>query len=117
MNKISKSALAIFICITINPCSAQPLEQISSYVPETSRLINQTTIQANNAIRKIQKSDDLKIPKDWRLVSVTTVFKSNSNDQEFVLFFQDSKSNVHTLEIAASGLVSGRKIMTIKASE
>jgi hypothetical protein len=117
MNKISKSVLAIFVYSAINPCTAQPLEQTSSYVPETSKLINQTTIQANNAIRKIKKSDDLKIPKDWRLVSVATASKTSSNDQEFILFFQDSKSDVHTLGITNSGMVTGRNIIKIKASE
>jgi hypothetical protein len=117
MNKIFKSALAIFVCSSINPSAAQPLEQTSSYLPETSRLINQTSIQANNAIRKVQKTDDLQIPKDWRMVSVITASKISSNDQEFILFFQDSKSNVHTLGITTSGMVTGRNILKIKASE
>ena len=117
MNKIFKLALAIFICKSINPCAAQPLEQTSSFIPETSRLINQASIQANNAIRKAQKTDDLRIPKDWRLVSVTTVSKTSSNDPEFMLFFQDSKSNVYTLGITTSGMVTGRNIIKIKASE
>lgn len=117
MNEIFKIALTIFVCSSINPCAAQPLEQNSSYVPETSRLINQTSIQANNDIRKIQKTDDLKIPKDWRLVSVAAVSKTSSNDQEFILFFQDSKSNVHTLGITTIGMVTGRNIIKIKATE
>jgi hypothetical protein len=117
MSEIFKMALIIFVCSSINPCAAQPLEQTSSYVPEISRLINQTSIQSNNDIRKFQKTDDLKIPKDWRLVSVATVSKTSSNDQEFTLFFQDSKSNVHTLGITTSGMVTGRNIIKIKASE
>jgi hypothetical protein len=117
MNKIYKSALAILFYSSIIPCYAQPLAPTSSYVPETSRLINQTSIQANNAIRKAQKTDDLQIPKDWRLVSVTTALKTSSNDQEFMLFFQDSKSNVHSLGISSSGMVTGRNIIKIKASE
>lgn len=117
MNKIFTFAFTSFYFCSIVPCVAQPLEQTSSYVPETSRLINQTSIQANNTIRKVQKTDDLHIPKDWRLVSVATVSKTSSNDQEFILFFQDSKSNVHTLGINASGMVTGRNIIKIKASE
>lgn len=117
MNKAFKSVLTAFFYSSIIPCNAQPLEQTSSYVPETSRLINQTSIQANNAIRKVQKTEDLQIPRDWRLVSVTTVSKTSSNDQEFMLFFQDSKSNVHTVGITTSGMVTGRNIIKIKASE
>ena len=96
---------------------AQPLEQTPSYVPETSKLINQTSVQATNAIRKVQKTEDLLIPKDWKLVSVTPISKVGSNEQEFMLFFQDSKSNVHSIGVTAGGMVTGRNILKIKASE
>ncbi len=97
--------------------NAQPFEQMTSYVPETSRLINQSSIQATNTIRKVQKADDLIIPKDWKLVSVAPVSKLGSNEQEFMLFFQDSKSNVHSIGVTAGGMVTGRNILKIKASE
>lgn len=96
---------------------AQPLDQTSSFVPETSRFINQTAIQATNTIRKVQKTEDLSIPKDWKLVSVTPISKLGSSEQEFVLFFQDSKSSVHSIGITSSGMVTGRNILKIKAVE
>jgi hypothetical protein len=117
MNKFTLILTTIIATGLIDLSIAQPLEQTSSYIPETSKLINQTTVQATNAIRKVQKTDDLLIPKDWKLVSVAPIFKLGSNEQEFMLFFQDSKSNIHSLGVTSGGMVTGRNILKIKASE
>lgn len=117
MNKFTLLLTALIVAGPLDISIAQPLDQTPSYVTETSKLINQTSIQAANAIRKVQKTDDLLISKDWKLISVAPISKLGSNEQEFMLFFQDSKSNVHSIGITAGGMVTGRNILKIKASE
>ena len=96
---------------------SETLEGIIGYIPETSKIINQTSIQATTTVRKVQKTEDLSIPKDWRLISVSPISKIGSNEQEFMLFFQDSKANVHTLGITASGMITGRNNLKIKSTD
>ena len=117
MNKFTLILTTIIASGLIDLSFAQPLEQTQSYIPETSKLINQTSIQATNTIRKVQKTEDLLIPKDWKLVSVAPISKLGSNEQELMLFFQDSKSNVHSIGVTSGGMVTGRNILKIKASE
>lgn len=117
MNDAARFSVSTLGIVFVGTAIAQPLDQIYSYISETSRLINQSSIQATNTIRKVQKTDDLLLPKDWKLVSVVPVSKVGSNEQEFMLFFQDSKSNVHSIGISAGGMVTGRNSLKIKASE
>lgn len=104
----------IFFLISAN---SQPLSETTAYIPEVSRITNQSIGQANEILRSAQKNQDLIIPKDWKLVSVIPVTSRTSTDIEYVLFFQDAKSNVHSLSIASNGIVSGRNQIKIKAIE
>jgi hypothetical protein len=104
----------IFFLISAN---SQLLSETTAYIPEVSRITNQSITQANEILRSTQKNQDLVIPKDWKLVSVIPVTGRTSTELEYVLFFQDAKSNVHSFSIASNGIVSGRNQVKIKANE
>lgn len=99
-------------------CHSHNLDEISSFTPETSKIVNNTTIQTTQLIKKSQKSEEFTIAKDWKLITaIKSSDKPNVVNSEYVLFFQDSKSNIHTIGIYPNGMISGNNIIHIKANE
>ncbi len=113
MLKFNYLIFFLFYLLSNKISVAQSLNQIKPFIPESSRLINQTSITASEIIKNSQKSIDYKIPSDWKLVSVVPLLK-NSNDQEIMLFFQDGKGNVHSIGMTVSGIITGKNTLEIK---
>jgi len=102
-------------------CFAQniqtPLKSNEAFLTEQSRIINSANFQSNQIVKKALKGEAFNIPKDWRLVNVLQDSAKGSGNNEYILFFQDSKSGVHTIGIQSTGLLSGNNLVFIPASE
>jgi hypothetical protein len=109
--------LAFYSTISLAQQNQLPLKSNDAYITEQSRIINSTNSQANQIIKKTLKGESIKIPKDWRLVSVIQDDSKGSSKNDYVLFFQDSKSAVHSIGVQNNGLLSGNNTIHIPASE
>lgn len=108
---------ALFSTISLAQQNQLQLKSNEAYLAEQSRIINSTNFQANQIIKKALKGEPIKIPKNWRLVSVIQDESKENNKIGYVLFFQDSKSAVHSIGIQNNGLLSGNNMIYIPASE
>lgn len=109
--------LAFYSTISLAQQNQLTLKSNDAYLTEQSRIINSTNFQANQIIKKTLKGESFKIPKDWRLVSVIQDDSKGNSKNEYVLFFQDSKSAVHSIGIQNNGLLSGNNFIYLPASE
>jgi hypothetical protein len=91
------------------------LESIDIYISEPATISNSVNKQGADIIRKSLKGEYFTIPKDWRLVSVVPDKTGPSKGQEYVLFFQDAKGDVHSLGMNMSGALSGTNMIHIQA--
>ena len=115
-----KNSLAIFFllsCLSEAQQNRSTLKSNEVFLTEPSRMVNSLSYQTNQEIRKGLKGESFKIAKDWRLVSVTQVNSKTHSESEFILFFQDAKSAVHTVGIQSNGMLSGNNLFFIPASE
>lgn len=116
--KIFSHGLTISLHLLVGQAWAQSsmsgLKSNESYVTDISRISNTATYQGNIAIRKGLKGEPFTIPKDWRLISVVPD-RTRDGSSEYVLFFQDSHSSVHTVGLTSSGLLSGNNLLLIPA--
>jgi hypothetical protein len=94
-----------------------PLKSNEVFLTEQSRIVNSATYQGNQLIRKSLKGDSFTIPKDWKLISVIKDEAKSDSRSEFILFFQDSKSAVHSIGVQNNGYLSGNNLIFIPASE
>lgn len=93
------------------------LKPNEAFLTEQTRIVNSATYQGNQLIRKSLNGEAFIIPKDWRLVSAVPDESKGKGTIEFVLFFQDSKSAVHSIGIQKNGSLSGNNFIFIPASE
>jgi hypothetical protein len=96
---------------------AGPLKSNDAYVSEPTRTVNAAIFQSHQLIKKSLKGESFTIPKDWRLVSVVPDNAKSAAGTEFVLFFQDAQSAVHSVGIQANGALSGHNLITIPAKD
>jgi len=114
---------AISICIiflsnlSIAQYSVTTLKSNEVFLTEQSRIINSTNFQTYQIIKKTLKGEPIKIPKDWRLVSVIPDDDKGNRKNDYVLFFQDSTSAVHSIGVQNNGLLSGNNMIYIPATE
>jgi hypothetical protein len=94
-----------------------PLKSNEAYLTEISRSINDSSYQSSQIIRKNWKGEGFSIPHDWRLVSVVNLSPKNNTSNEFVLFFQDSNSAIHSLGVQSDGSLSGNNLIHIPATK
>jgi len=116
--------LAFFILIQltlIHQCNSQDLHSAlksnEAYVTEQARIVNSTSIQSNQVIRKALKGNQFTIPKHWRLVSVLQENSKVNGGSEYVLFFQETNGSVHSIGITNAGSVSGNNIISIPVAD
>jgi hypothetical protein len=88
------------------------LESNNAYINDQAKSVNSFNIQGAEVIKKALKGETYKIPKDWRLVSVQKD-NTRSSENEYILFFQDAKANVHTLSVGLNGMISGSSTMSL----
>jgi hypothetical protein len=108
---------SLIFCHAFAQKNLHGIKQNDSYKTEISQTVNSATFATSQIVRKNLKSEDFFIPKDWRLVSVIPSTSVSSRNSEYILFFQDSKSGVHSLGIQMDGAVTGSNLLHIPASE
>lgn len=107
----------IFICCSYAQSPQTSIKGIEAFITEQTRIVNSSNLQSNQILRKALKGEQFSIPRDWRLVSVVPDVNKSNGNTEYLLFFQDSKSAVHSLGIQSNGFVSGGNFTLIPASE
>jgi hypothetical protein len=119
MKRISTPILIIVLTFPIFNAQAQTvnraLESIDTYIAEPAKITNSVNKQGADIIRKSLKGEHFTIPKDWRLVSVVSDKTGESKGQDYVLFFQDTKGDIHSLGMNMSGALSGTNMIHIQA--
>ena len=117
-----QSNLTLLILIAyLGVANAQNNHNVLKYNPssttEQSRIANDVNYKTNSIIKINLKAENFSIPNDWKLISVVLDQNKQTNSNEYVLFFQDSKSAIHSFGIQNNGLISGNNQIFIPSNE
>ena len=80
-----------------------------AYSSPVAQTLNEAGYQSSVQIRESMRGSKASIPNTWKLISA--VLKQNGSS--YILFFQDDKSNVHTLDIDSNGAITGADAIDI----
>ena len=86
----------------------QEFRFIEAYSTDISKTTNKISVSSSSKIRESMQGKLASIPPTWRLVN-----GSVKPTGEYVMFFQDKDGGVYTLEVSASGLISGGSLISI----